>query len=104
MPESCLMSGQVITGSWDRTIKCWDPRGANGPQEHALIGTHNQPDRVYSLSLEGYRLVVATAGRHVNVYDLRNMSEPEQQRMSFLRYQTRCVECYPNGTGKILLC
>ncbi|KAM0907824.1 hypothetical protein ACQ4PT_015859 [Festuca glaucescens] len=91
--------GQVITGSWDKTIKCWDPRGVNGPQEHALIGTHNQPERVYSLSLAGYKLVVATAGRHVNVYDLRRMSEPEQRRMSFLSYQTRCVECYPNGTG-----
>uniref|UniRef100_A0ACD5UZV0 Uncharacterized protein n=1 Tax=Avena sativa TaxID=4498 RepID=A0ACD5UZV0_AVESA len=99
MLVTCLMSGQVITGSWDRTIKRWDPRGANGPQENALIETHNQPERVYSLSLAGYKLVVATAGRHVNVYDLRRMSEPEQRRESSLRYQTRCVECYPNGTG-----
>uniref|UniRef100_A0A8R7TF50 Mitotic checkpoint protein BUB3.1 n=1 Tax=Triticum urartu TaxID=4572 RepID=A0A8R7TF50_TRIUA len=66
-------TGQVITGSWDRTIKCWDQRA-------------------------GHKLVVATAGEHVNVYDLRNMSEP-QQRKSYLNSQTRCVECYPNKTG-----
>ena len=93
-----MSTGQVITGSWDKTLKCWDPRGASG-QERTLIGTYLQPERVYSLSLVGNRLVVATAGRHVNVYDLRNMSQPEQRRESSLKYQTRCVRCYPNGTG-----
>lgn len=99
---SCVLiiSGQLITGSWDKTLKCWDPRGANG-QERTLVGTYPQPERVYSLSLVGNRLVVATAGRHVNVYDLRNMSQPEQRRESSLKYQTRCVRCYPNGTGNL---
>lgn len=95
-----ILSGQLITGSWDKTLKCWDPRGANG-QERTLVGTYPQPERVYSLSLVGNRLVVATAGRHVNVYDLRNMSQPEQRRESSLKYQTRCVRCYPNGTGNL---
>ncbi|EEE67502.1 hypothetical protein OsJ_24938 [Oryza sativa Japonica Group] len=97
--EYSYSTGQVITGSWDKTIMCWDPRGVNGTSHHTLVGTHNQPERVYSLSVSGYNLVVATAGRHVNVYDLRSMSRPEQQRESPLRYQTRCVQCYPNGTG-----
>lgn len=97
-----MISGQVITGSWDKTLKCWDPRGASG-QERSLVGTYSQPERVYSLSLVGNRLVVATAGRNVNVYDLRNMSQPEQRRESSLKYQTRCVRCYPNGTGVHLL-
>uniref|UniRef100_A0A803NAH2 Mitotic checkpoint protein BUB3.1 n=1 Tax=Chenopodium quinoa TaxID=63459 RepID=A0A803NAH2_CHEQI len=92
---------QLISGSWDKTIKCWDPRGASG-QERTLVGTYAQPERVYSMSLVGHRLVVATAGRHVNVYDLRNMSQPEQRRESSLKYQTRCVRCYPNGTGYAL--
>lgn len=96
------ISGQVITGSWDKTLKCWDPRGASG-EDRTLVGTYPQPERVYSLSLVGNRLVVATAGRHVNIYDLRNMSQPEQRRESSLKYQTRCVRCYPNGTGMYLL-
>ncbi|XWS39874.1 hypothetical protein CRYUN_Cryun18bG0092000 [Craigia yunnanensis] len=96
-----VVIGQVITGGWDKTLKCWDPRGASG-QERTLVGTYPQPERVYSLSLVGNRLVVATAGRHVNVYDLRNMSQPEQRRESSLKYQTRCVRCYPNGTGMLL--
>ncbi|GAU29513.1 hypothetical protein TSUD_115350 [Trifolium subterraneum] len=99
--EYSYAAGQLITGSWDKTIKCWDPRGASG-QERTLVGTYPQPERIYSLSLVGHRLVVATAGRHVNVYDLRNMSCPEQRRESSLKYQTRCVRCYPNGTGYAL--
>ncbi|XP_034196869.1 mitotic checkpoint protein BUB3.2 isoform X1 [Prunus dulcis] len=99
--EYSYAAGQLITGSWDKTLKCWDPRGASG-QERTLVGTYPQPERVYSLSLVGNRLVVATAGRHVNVYDLRNMSQPEQRRESSLKYQTRCVRCYPNGTGYAL--
>ncbi|KAF2294458.1 hypothetical protein GH714_011597 [Hevea brasiliensis] len=55
--------GQVITGSWDKTLKCWDPRGASG-QERTLVGTYSQRERVYSLSLAGNRLAVAAAGRH----------------------------------------
>ncbi|KAK7357605.1 hypothetical protein VNO80_16898 [Phaseolus coccineus] len=99
--EYSYAAGQLITGSWDKTLKCWDPRGASG-QERTLVGTYPQPERVYSLSLVGHRLVVATAGRHVNIYDLRNMSQPEQKRESSLKYQTRCVRCYPNGTGYAL--
>ncbi|AEE76263.1 putative transcription factor WD40-like family [Arabidopsis thaliana] len=99
--EYSYAAGQVITGSWDKTVKCWDPRGASGP-ERTQVGTYLQPERVYSMSLVGHRLVVATAGRHVNIYDLRNMSQPEQRRESSLKYQTRCVRCYPNGTGYAL--
>ncbi|KAM7251683.1 hypothetical protein ACFE04_023566 [Oxalis oulophora] len=99
--EYSYATGQVITGSWDATIKCWDPRGVSG-REQTLVGTYAQPERVYSMSLVGNRLVVATAGRHVNIYDLRYMSQPEQRRKSSLKYQTRCVRCYPNGTGYAL--
>nr|GEW20961.1 hypothetical protein [Tanacetum cinerariifolium] len=50
---------QVITGSWDKTLKCWNPRGASA-QERALVGTYAQLERVYSISLVGNRVVVAT--------------------------------------------
>ncbi|CAI9281509.1 unnamed protein product [Lactuca saligna] len=95
-PVHCI-EYSYATGRLDKTLKCWDPRGG-GAQERALVGTYGKPERVYSISLVGNRVVVATVGRHVNVYDLRNISQLEQRRESSLKYQTRCVQCYPNGT------
>ncbi|KAL6208606.1 hypothetical protein ACLB2K_019555 [Fragaria x ananassa] len=82
--EYSYAAGQLITGSWDKTLKCCDPRCSNG-QERTPFGIYAKPERV---SLVENLLVVATARRHVNVYDLRNMSQPEQGRESSLKYQT----------------
>ncbi|GKB75423.1 mitotic checkpoint protein BUB3.1 [Tanacetum coccineum] len=49
-----------------------DPRGASA-QERALVGIYAQPELVYFISLVGNRVVLATVGCHVNVYNLRNM-------------------------------
>ena len=42
------------------------------------------------------KLVVGTAGRKVLVWDLRNMNFAQQKRESSLKYQTRCIRCFPN--------
>ena len=58
--------------------------------------------QVYSMSVAGENLAVATAGRKVFIWDLRNMSCPQQKRESSLKYQTRCVRSFPNKTGFVL--
>ncbi|XP_040574965.1 mitotic checkpoint protein BUB3 [Lepeophtheirus salmonis] len=87
----------LISGSWDSTIKFWDPRNSN-----PLIGTYPQPERVYALSLAGEKLVIATLGRKVWVWDIRNMSYVQQKRESSLKYQTRALGCFPNKSGYVL--
>ena len=52
-------------------------------------GTYSQPDKVYTMSLAGEKLVVGTANRKVWVWDLRNMSHVLQKRESSLKFQTR---------------
>ena len=54
------------------------------------------------MSLCGDKLVVGTAGRRVLVWDLRNMGYVQQRRESSLKYQTRCIRCFPNKDGYVL--
>lgn len=59
-----------------------------------LVGLNLRPG-----SLLGHRLMVATKGGHMLVYDVRKMSENEQSSETNLRCQTRSVCCLPDGTG-----
>lgn len=94
--EFCPEVNVVITGSWDQTVKLWDPRTP------CSAGSFNQPDRVYTMAVCGDKLIVGTAGRRVLVWDLRNMGYVQQRRESSLKYQTRCIRCFPNKQGYVL--
>ena len=52
--------------------------------------------QVYTMGLVGDKLVVGTAERKVLVWDLRNLNYV-QKKESSLKYQTRCIRCFPNG-------
>lgn len=45
-------------------------------------------------------LVVGMAGRKINIYDLRRMEKPIQERESSLRFMTRALACNPDGEGR----
>lgn len=53
------------------------------------------------MSLCGERLVVGTAGRRVYIWDLRSMGYV-QKRESSLKFQTRCIRCFPNKQVNII--
>ncbi|TPP63665.1 Mitotic checkpoint protein BUB3 [Fasciola gigantica] len=97
-----------ITGSWDCTVRIWDPRAASATaaagnsDKGGAQSVHRQPNTVYTMDSIDNQLVVGTAGRHVLIWDLRQMHAPVEQRESSLRYQTRCIRCFPNGQGYIL--
>nr|GMD31221.1 mitotic checkpoint protein BUB3.2 [Ipomoea batatas] len=79
---------QVITGSWDKTLKCWDPRGASR-QEHTLVGTYVQLERVYSLSLVGNRLLVTTTGSLIEMKFFDLFDAGQSKKYAF--------KCHPNS-------
>ena len=84
----------LITGSWDRTLRVWDPRAAT-PQQASI----ETPERVYTMDVTGNRLVVALASRLFHIYDVRNMNQPAQVRDSSLKYMTRSLACMTTGEG-----
>uniref|UniRef100_A0AAV2LHG6 Mitotic checkpoint protein BUB3 n=1 Tax=Knipowitschia caucasica TaxID=637954 RepID=A0AAV2LHG6_KNICA len=94
--EHCPEVNVMVTGSWDRSVRLWDPRTP------CNAGTFTQPEKVYTLSVAGDRLIVGTAGRRVLVWDLRNMGYVQQRRESSLKYQTRAIRAFPNKQGYVL--
>ncbi|OCH94014.1 WD40 repeat-like protein [Obba rivulosa] len=84
----------LITGSWDRTVRFWDPR-ASAPQQ----SSHELPERVYNMGLVNYNLVVAMASRLFHIYDIRKMDTSVQTRESSLKFMTRALACMADGQG-----
>ncbi len=70
-----------------------------------ITKAHNNlplPDKVYSMDLcpSKHLLLVATAGRHIYLYDTRSLSSgPLQKRESSLKYQSRQVRFFADGSG-----
>lgn len=91
----CASLNLVITGSWDKCIKLWDPRAQN------CVGNYEQPDKVYTLDTSDEKLVVGTKNRKILIWNLQNMGMPET-RESSLKYQTRVIRCFPNKQGFVL--
>lgn len=91
----CPSVNLIITGSWDKYVKLWDPRIPT------CVGAYEQPDKVYTLDTVDDKLVVGTANRKIRIWNLSNMNMPES-RESSLKYQTRTIKCFPNKQGFVL--
>jgi cell cycle arrest protein BUB3 len=90
-------TGLIFTGSWDRTVAAWDDRSASAASDKPPVTSLALPDKVYSMDICDDRnlLLVATAGRHIYLYDTRALGQPLQKRESSLKYQTRTVRFFP---------
>jgi len=87
-------ASQVVSASWDRTLRTWDPRAATPAVACAPL-----PGKAFTMGIVGHRVVVGTSERHVLLFDLRKLSpgdtSPEQRRASSLKFQTRCIGTSP---------
>ena len=83
-----------LEASYDQKLKFWDTRSSNP------VGSFDLPERCYDMDVKDNLMVVATAERHVLVYDVSGPQPREHARkVSPLKYQTRCVRCFPDMTG-----
>lgn len=86
----------LVTGSWDKTIKYWDIRSPNP------VHTQQLPERVYAMDCVHPLLVVGTADRAIQVFNLAQPQTPYKQLHSPLKYQTRSISCFPDTTGYLV--
>ncbi|KAJ2978865.1 hypothetical protein NUW54_g11229 [Trametes sanguinea] len=85
--------GVLATGSWDKTIKYWDLRTPNP------VSTVQLPERCYTMDVVYPLMVVGTAERHIQVFNLANPTTPFKTLVSPLKWQTRVVSCFPSANG-----
>jgi len=85
--------GYLVTGSWDKTVKYWDTRSPTP------IGSVTLPDRCYSLDVAYPLMVVGMAERHIAIFNLQNPGTIHKTTMSPLKWQTRCIACFPAANG-----
>lgn len=83
----------VVSGGWDRKLKFWDMRTPTA------VGVFEMPERVYDLDVQGNLLVVATANRHIIAYNVGAQPVEHSRKESPLKYQSRCVSCFPDQNG-----
>ena len=85
----------LATGSWDRTVRYWDVRNTSSPL-HKLT----TKERVFAMDTSGDDLVIATAGKHVHLVDLK--ADPavfENTFSSDFKHQTSALSVMPGGGG-----
>ncbi|KIY72387.1 Poly(A)+ RNA export protein [Cylindrobasidium torrendii FP15055 ss-10] len=80
--------GILATGSWDKTIKYWDLRAP------APIASVTLPERCYTFDVQYPLMVVGTAERHIQIFNLTNPTTPYKTIQSPLKWQTRVASCF----------
>ena len=98
--NNSILADALISGSFDRTIRIWDPRSSTPG-----TATHTLPERVYQMDVTGTMVVVGLAGRLFHIYDVRKIKEgeePLQRRESSMKFMTRAVACMSDGKGKLV--
>jgi len=85
--------GILATGSWDKTLKYWDMRTPNP------VSTVQLPERCYSFDVQYPLMVVGTAERHIQIFNLSNPTTAYKTIQSPLKWQTRVVSCFTSSAN-----
>lgn len=81
---------QVFTGSWDGTLRAWDPRRPQKPTQYVSLGA-----KVFCMDVSDNKVIVGGSDRHVHIHDMRKMNQPIDRRESSLKFQIRSLKANP---------
>ncbi|KAI7901660.1 mitotic checkpoint protein BUB3-like protein [Cokeromyces recurvatus] len=87
------LTNKIYTGSWDKTLRIWDPSKLT--EEKIFKLEH----KVYSMDVQNDKLAIAMSDRKTLIYNILDMSSVWQSRETTLRYMLKCVRLMPNGEG-----
>lgn len=100
--EYSTQTQSLMSIGWDSKLRVWDPRR---PVPAPTL-TVDLPGKGFAMAVSdrahsgsATRVVVATSERHILIFDIRNMSIPEETRESPLKFQTRSLAAAPDGSG-----
>lgn len=86
----------LVSASWSKKMTLWDIRSASSVFDIDL------PGKAFAMDVDPIhqRVVVATSGRRNCFFDIRRgKADLVLDRESSLKFQTRCVNFFPDGTG-----
>ncbi|KAI9283154.1 WD40-repeat-containing domain protein [Sporodiniella umbellata] len=83
----------LVTGSWDSTLRLWDPRVQGHIHEIDL------PYKVFSMDMVQFTLAVAMAERRIQTFDLRQLTPIGTDHPTTLKYMLKSIRLMPNARG-----
>jgi len=83
----------IMTGGWDKKLCFWDGKSSSPGM------TIDIPEKFYCGDVAGELAVVGTADRKIQIYSLSNLGTPFRELESPLKFQSRCISCFPDKSG-----
>lgn len=87
----------VVSAGWDQKLRLWDIRTSNSNNTSCI--DWELPGKAFSADVHDHTMVVATSGKRIVYFDVRkNKPDLIADQSSTLKYQTRCVRFFNDGT------
>lgn len=80
-------TGQVFSGSWDRTVRAWDLRQPETPTSEVSLG-----HKVFAMDVGVDKIIVGASDLRIHIFDLRKLAQPLEKRDSLLKHQIRALK------------
>ena len=92
----CLFITVIVSSGLDTKLLFWDAQTQNP------VCSIDLPEQCYVLKIQENLMVVTTANCHVFIYNVSRQPQEHEQRESILKYETQCVQCFPDMIGFVI--